>query len=160
MINGIRRHFLGDWIDKNMRRRRYLGMIGSVLGSASVAGCAGLVPLGDGNGAPEYPGGTLIIENTGETAVTVSVTVTPNKYDSSLETSVSGGETLIEREFVTAERGDVVTLAALLGDEGDPVEFEFLPAGGEGEDTPPEVARLTFENAVEASVTWSATGGT
>jgi hypothetical protein len=155
----IRRHFFGDWIDKDMRRRRYLGVLGSVLGSASVAGCAGLVPLGNGNGAPEYPGGTLIIENTGETAVTVSVTVSPDEYDSSLETAVSGGETFTEREFVTAERGDIVTLAALLGDEGDPVEFEFLPASGEGEDTPPEVARFTFENAVEASATWSAIRG-
>lgn len=153
------RHFFGDWIVEDMRRRRYLGAIGSVFGSASVAGCTGFVPLGNGSERPEYPGGTLIIENMDETVVNVSVTVTPDEYDSSLDSSVSGGETLIKREFVTAERGDVVTLAALLGNEGDPVTFEFLPAGGDSEDTPPEVARLTFENAVEASATWSATSG-
>ena len=142
-----------------MRRRRYLGVIGSVLGSASVAGCTGLVPLGGENESPEYPGGTLIIENTGRAAVNVSVTTSSNGYDASLDASVSSEETLLRREFVTAERGDVVTLAALLGNEGEPVEFEFLPAGGEREDSPPEVARLTFENSVEASATWSATSG-
>jgi hypothetical protein len=142
-----------------MRRRRYLGAIGSVLGSASVGGCAGLVPLGNESERPEYPGGTLIVENTGAVARDVSVTVSPDAYGSSLDATVSGGETLLRRERVSAEQGDVVTLAALLGNDGDSVEFEFLPAGGDGADSPPEVARLTFENAVEAGATWSATKG-
>lgn len=154
-----RRALCGNWIGKDMRRRRYLGVVGSVIGSASVAGCAGLVPLGTESESQEYPGGTLTVENTGETAVNVSVAVRSDGYNTSLDSSVSGGETLLRREFVTAERGDVVTLAALLGNEGDSVEFEFLPAGGESEDSPPEVARLTFENAVEASATWTATRG-
>jgi hypothetical protein len=76
-----------------------------------------------------------------------------------LGATVSGGETLIRREFVTAEPGDVVTLTALLGSERNRVDFQFLPAGGADGDAPPEVACLTFENAVEASATWSATGG-
>jgi hypothetical protein len=83
----------------------------------------------------------------------------PGEYDASLDTSVTGGETLTRREFVTAESGDVVTLVAQLGSEGDPIEFQFLPAGGDG-DSPPEVARLTFENAVEANATWTAISGT
>ena len=140
-----------------MRRRQYLVTIGFVLGSTSVTGCTGLIPLGKESASPEFPGGTLIIENTGSTAVDVSVTVRTDGYDTSLDVSVSGGKTLLRREFVTAEKGDIVTLAALLGNDGDPIEFEFLPAGGESEDAPPEVARLTFENAVEASATWTAT---
>ena len=142
-----------------MQRRRYLGSIGVVLGSASCAGCLGVLPSGNGSGGPEYPGGTLVVENTGDATVDVSVTTSSEEYDASLDASVGGGETLVRREFVTAESGDVVTLAAQLGDEGEPLEFEFLPAGGEG-DSPPEVARLTVENAVEASATWTATEGT
>ena len=142
-----------------MRRRRYLGTVSAVFGSASVAGCTGLVPFGTESERPEYPGGTLIIRNTGKTTVNVSVTVSPDEHDASLDTPVSSGETLIRREFVTAEAGDIVTVAALLGREGEPIDFQFLPAGGEDGDAPPEVARLTFKNAVEASATWSATGG-
>jgi hypothetical protein len=142
-----------------MNRRRYLGTISAVLGSTSVTGCTGLVPLGNESESPEYQGGTLIIENTGEGVVNVSVTVSPDEFGTSLDVSVSGGETLIRREFVTAERGDVATLAAILGSKGNPIKFQFLPAGGEGEDSPPEIARLTVKNAVEASATWSATSG-
>ena len=141
-----------------MERRQYVGAIASIFGSMSVAGCTGLLPLGDASENPEYPGGTLLVENTGETAVTVSVTVTSDEYDASLNASVAGGETLTRRKFVTAESGDVVTLAAQLGNEGDLIEFQFLPAGGDG-DSSPEVARLTFENAVEASATWTAISG-
>lgn len=141
-----------------MRRRQYFGAISAVLGSASFVGCTGLVPLGNESENPEYPGGTLLIENTGQMAVNVSVTATPDEYDASLDASVAGGETLIRREFVTAESGDVVTVAAQLGGEGEPIEFQFLPAGGDG-DSPPEVARLTFENAVEASASWTAIRG-
>lgn len=142
-----------------MRRRRFLGTVSAIFGSASVAGCTGLLPFGTESDGPEYPGGTLIIKNTGEAAVNVSVTVSPDEHDTSLDATVSGGETLIRREFITAEAGDIVTLAALLGSEGEPTDFQFLPAGGEDRDVPPEVARLTFENVVEANATWSATGG-
>ena len=142
-----------------MDRRQYVGAMAAVLGSASVAGCAGLLPVGDNSESSEHPGGTLIVENNGEAAVNVSVTVTPDGYDASLDASVAGGETLVRREFVTAESGDIVTLAARLGGEGEPIEFQYLPAGGNG-DSPPEVARLAFENAVEASATWTATRGT
>jgi hypothetical protein len=141
-----------------MNRRRYLGTIGAVLWGAAFSGCSGLVSLGEKSENPEYLGGTLIVENTGEAVVNVSLTVSPDEFDASLDTSVAGGETLIRREFVSAERGDVVTVAAQLGSEGKPVEFRFLPAGGE-DDSPPEVAHLTFENAVEASATWTATRG-
>ena len=146
-------------MNRIMHRRRFLGAISGVLGSAILAGCTGLVPLGNESESPEYPGGTLLIENTGTTDVTVSVTADPAKHDASLDTSVAGGETLVRREFVSAESGDVVTLTAQLGSDGEPVEFQFLPAGGDG-GTPPEVARLTFENAVEANATWTASGGT
>jgi hypothetical protein len=94
-----------------------------------------------------------------ETAVDVSVTVSPDGYDSSFEGSVPGGETVVREKFVTVESGDVITLVARLGDEGDPVEFEFLPAGGDSRNVPPEVARLKFETPVEASATWTAITG-
>lgn len=142
-----------------MRRRQYLGTVSAIIGGASIAGCTGRLPFGTESESPEYPGGTLIIKNTGRTTVNVSVTVSPDEHDGSLDTPVSSGETLTRREFVTAEAGDIATLTALLGSEGDPIDFQFLPAGGEDGDTPPEVARLTFENAVEANATWSATGG-
>jgi hypothetical protein len=154
------RHFCWIPVNRDMRRRQYVGAVGAFLGSASVAGCTGLLPFESESDGPEYPGGTLIIKNTGKAAVNVSVTVSPDEHNGSLDATVSGGETRIQREFVTAERGDVVTVAALLGDEGEPIKFQFLPAGGEDGDAPPEVARLTFESAVEASATWSATGGT
>jgi hypothetical protein len=105
-----------------------------------------------------YPGGTVVLENTGNDPVSVSVATESDQYTASLDTSVAAGETVVRREFVTAERGDVVTLVAQLGQTGDEILFQFLPAGG-GDDAPPEVARLTFENAVEAGASWTATSG-
>lgn len=123
----------------------------------SLAGCAEILP--SGNSDPEYPGGTLVIENTGDNRVRVSVNTKLEQFDAALDTEVAGGETIVRREFVTAELGDIVTLEALLGETGEQIRFQFLPAGG-SEDTPPEVAHLTFESAVEASATWTATSGT
>lgn len=139
-----------------LNRRRFLATVGSCLGIASVAGCAGVVPTG--GDSPDYPGGTIVVENTGETSLAVSITVVEDEYDAEVNATVSAGETLVRREFVTADDGDIVTLAARLGDSGDPTTFQFLPAGGT-DDAPPEVARLTVENAVEASATWTAIGG-
>jgi len=140
-----------------MQRRRFLRAIGACSGMLSLAGCAKMLP--GGNTAPEYPGGTLVIENTGDRPVRVSVNTKLEQFDAELDTEVAGGETVVRREFVTAESGDIVTLEALLGETGEQISFQFLPAGG-GEDSPPEVAHLTFETAVEASATWTATSGT
>jgi hypothetical protein len=139
-----------------MQRRGYLRAVGGCIGAMSVSGCAESLP--GGNQDPEYPGGTLVVENTGDAPVRVSVNTKLERYDATVDTDVSGGESLVRREFVTANQGDIVTLAAQLGETGDRIRFQFLPAGGEG--SPPEVARLTFENAVEASATWTATSGT
>ncbi|MHC3381983.1 hypothetical protein [Haloarcula sp. H-GB5] len=123
----------------------------------SLTGCVEMLP--GGNGGSEYPGGTLVVENTGDSPVKVSVNTKLELFDATLDTVVTGGETVVRREFVTAESGDIVTLEALLGKTGETIRFQFLPAGS-GEDTPPEVAHLTFETAVEASATWTATSGT
>jgi hypothetical protein len=101
----------------------------------------------------------VVVENTGDAPVEVSVETKPDEYDASLDTEVSGGETIVRREFVTAEQNDIVSLRALLGETGDRISFQFLPAGSR-DNSPPEVARLTFENPVEASATWTATRGT
>jgi hypothetical protein len=93
----------------------------------------------------------------GDSPVRVSVSTKLDQYDASLDTEVAGGETVVRREFVTADEGDIVTLEAQLGNTGELLRFQFLPAGGE--DSPPEVAQLKFENAVEASATWTATSG-
>lgn len=138
-----------------MDRRRYLYALGGCLGAASLSGCTGIV---DEDPNPAYPGGTIVLENTGNNSVPVSVATKLGQYTASLDTSVAGGETVVRREFVTAEQGDIVTLIAQLGQTGDEIRFQFLPAGG-GDDAPPEVARLTFENAVEAGATWTATSG-
>jgi hypothetical protein len=138
-----------------MQRRRYLRAIGGCLGAVSVSGCTGILP--GSNEEPEYPGGTLVIKNTGNNAVPVSVETKLDEYDASLDTEVAAGTTVVRREFVTAEQGEIVMLIAQLGSTGDDIRFQFLPAGGE--DTPPEVAQLTFENAAEASATWTATSG-
>jgi hypothetical protein len=139
-----------------MWRREYIRATISCIGVVSVAGCSGILPGGDQN--PAYPGGTLVVENTGDNPVHISVNTKLEQYDASLDTEVDGGETIVRREFVTADNGDIVTLEARLGETGDPLRFQFLPAGGD-EDAPPEVAQLTFENAVEASATWTATRG-
>jgi hypothetical protein len=107
---------------------------------------------------PAYPGGTIVLENTGNNSVPVSEASKLGQYTVSLDTSVAGGETVVRREFVTAEQGDIVTLIAQLGQTGGEIRFQFLPAGGGGE-ARPEVACLTFENAVEAGATWTATSG-
>lgn len=140
-----------------MHRRQYLSAIGGCLGAASLSGCTGRL-VGD-DPTPTYPGGTLVLENTGTNAVPVSVATKQDQYTASLDTSVAGGETVVRREFVTAEQGDIITLIAQLGQTGEGIRFQFLPAGG-SDDSSPEVARLTFENPVEASATWTATGGT
>lgn len=140
-----------------MYRRRSLQSIGVCFGMLSFAGCAEMLPSGQTD--PEYLGGTLVVENTGDSPVRVSVETKLEQFDATLDTQVAGGETIVRREFVTAESSDVVTLEALLGQTGEKLRFQFLPAGS-GEDTPPEVAHLTFETAVEASATWTATRGT
>jgi hypothetical protein len=137
-------------------RRQYLTTVGSCLSAGFISGCVGILPTDSTDS--DYPGGTVVVENTSDASLSVSVTVVEDGYDASIETTLSGGETLVEREFVTVDEGAVITLAARIGDSGDPTTFRFLPAGGE-DDTPPEVARLTIENAVEASATWTAMGG-
>jgi hypothetical protein len=122
----------------------------------SLSGCLGLFP-GDTR-SPEYPGGSLVVENTGTAPVRVSVETKVAQYNATLDTDVPGGEQIVREEFVTADMGDIVTLEARLGETGDWIRFQFLPAGGD--DYAPEVAHLTFENAVEASATWTATSGT
>lgn len=141
-----------------MRRRQYLAMISGSLSLLSLSGCTSFLPTGNDDD-PNYPGGTLVIENTGENDVDLSVSVVEEEFSASLDTTVPAGETSIEREFVIASEGDIATLTAQIGDEGEPTTFEFLPAGGE-DDAPPEVARLTIENAVEESASWTATEGT
>ncbi|WP_139175352.1 hypothetical protein [Haloarcula vallismortis] len=139
-----------------MQRRRYLR---AIVGSASLLSLSGCTEMFPGNNqTPEYPGGTLVVENTGDSPVRVSVNTKLEQFDATLDTKTAGGETVVRREFVTAEQDDIVTLEARLGETGDQIRFQFLPAGG-GEDTPPEVAHLTFESAVEASATWTATAG-
>lgn len=140
-----------------MRRRRYLATVAGWFGLSTLAGCLNALP-GVGDNSPEYPGGSLVIENTAEASFQVAVEVVEEEWPASLRTSVSGGETLVRREFVTASEGDVVTLAAILGGEGEQTTFEFLPAGGEA-DAPPEVAHLTVQNDVEGSARWIATPG-
>ncbi|WP_228840998.1 hypothetical protein [Halorubrum sp. AJ67] len=140
-----------------MRRRQCLRAAGACSGILALAGCVETLP--GGNAPPDYPGGTLVVENAGDSPVRVSVDTKLEQFDAQLDVEVAGGETVVRREFVTAETGDIVTLEALLGETGERIRFQFLPAGG-GEDTPPEVARLTFESGVEASATWTATAGT
>ncbi|WP_275738175.1 hypothetical protein [Halorhabdus sp. SVX81] len=134
-------------------RRQFLGTVGSLLGITSISGCFGLVMTDSAD--PIYPGGTVVIENTAARSLPVSVTAVEDRYEASLETIVPAGETRVRREFVAAEAGDLVTLAARLGDSGGPYPFEFLPAGGEN-NARPEVARLTIRNAVEPRADWTA----
>lgn len=138
-----------------MQRRHYLTAVAAGV-AGGVAGCIDRLP--GGTDGPAYPGGTLVVENTGDATVGVTVTASPEAFQASLDTDVEGGATVVRRAFVTGEPGDIATLSARLGETGDPLSFQFLPAGSA--DAPPEVARLTFENAVEASATWTATRGT
>ena len=123
-----------------------------------LAGCLDALPTGAGD-SPTFPGGTLVVENTAESGLQVAVTVVEDEWSSTLETTVPGEDTVVREEFVTANQGDVVTLAAVIGGDGEPTTFAYLPAGG-ASDAPPEVAHLTIQNAVEASATWTATPGT
>lgn len=111
-----------------MQRRRFLQAIGACSGMLSLAGCVETLP--GSNTAPEYPGGTLVVENTGDSPVRVSVDTKLEQFDAALDTEVAGGETVVRREFVTAESSDIVTLEALLGETGEQLRFQFLPAGG------------------------------
>lgn len=140
-----------------MRRRQYLAVCSGSLGMVSLSGCTGLLSTGNGD-TPEYPGGTLVIENTGDNDLDVSVSVVEAEFSAALDKTVPTGKTVIERDFVTASEGDIVTLGAQIGDDGDPTTFEFLPASG-ADDAPPEVARLTIQNTVEESASWTATEG-
>ncbi|WP_141212002.1 MULTISPECIES: hypothetical protein [unclassified Halorubrum] len=139
----------------DMERRQYLQAIGGCFGVVSISGCTEILP--GSNQESEYPGGTFLVENTGNNAVPVSVETKLDQYDASLDIEVAAGTTVARPEFVTANQGEIVTLVAQFGSTGDAIRFQFLPAGGE--DTPPEVAQLTVENAVEASATWTATSG-
>jgi hypothetical protein len=140
-----------------MHRRGVLAGLGGVLGVVPVAGGTG-VDAPNSTDTPGYPGGTLVVDNAGSSALQVSVTTPAENRSASLDTTVEPGATTVRHAFVTAADGEVVTLAAQIGGDGDPTTFEFLPAGGE-DGTPPEVARLTIQNAVEASAAWAATTG-
>lgn len=129
-----------------MNRRHFLASSGG-LAATMLAGCS--FPRGDS--APEYPGGTLWIHNSYRSNIEIAVTTVDHVPEASVETTVPAGETLIRREFATAESGEGVTLAASV-DGGDRLTFEFLPAGTG--DATPEYARLDIETPVSAS--WSA----
>lgn len=134
-----------------MNRRRFLaggvGVSGTILGGCSF-------PRGDS--APEYPGGTLWLYNSYRSDVKVTVTTVDHTPKATAETIVPAGETLIRREFVTAEPGESATLASRVND-GDHLTFEFLPAGTD--DATPEYARLNIETPVSASWSARAAGG-
>lgn len=140
-----------------MNRRQVLAT-GSTVAVLSLAGCPGL-PTDDS--APDYPRGSLYVYNTSESALSVAVWTVDRSPRRTRETTVPAGEHVVVREFVSASPGTAVTLAARIGDDGEPTRFEFLPnGGGEGSDAPPEYARLTVRNAVEESATWTAREGT
>lgn len=80
-----------------MYRRRYLGTIGGCVGAASLSGCTAVLPGADQE--PEYPGGTLLIENTGDRPVRVSIETKLDQYDASLDIDVAGGEMIVRRDF-------------------------------------------------------------
>lgn len=129
-----------------MNRRRFLAGGGGICASM-LGGCSSL----RGDSAPEYPGGTLWIYNSYRSDVEVAVTTIDHTPKATAETTVPAGETLIRREFVTAEPGESVTLAARVND-GDRLTFAFLPGGTD--DATPEYARLDIATPVSAS--WSA----
>ena len=139
-----------------INRRQFLAAVGSTGSIASVSGCLGVLSASEID--PRYPGGTVVIENNGDRSLAVSLSVVEDAYDATIETSVPAGETQVRREFVDADPGEVVTLSARLGGSGDPATFKLLPAGGE-HNARPEIARLTVQNAVEASVHWTAERG-
>ncbi len=115
----------------------------------------------EGDSAPEYPGGTLWVYNTSQSDLSITVTTVDHSPSATLETTIPAGETVIRREFISTAPGTAATLAARIGDDGEQKTFEFLPDGGGDEsDAPPEYARLTIENAVEASAEWTAREGT
>lgn len=137
-----------------MHRRRFL----TTAGSSSAVALAGCLSFPRGDSAPEYPRGSLYVYNTSQSAITVAVETVGHDPPASVETTVPAGEHVVEREFVTADPGETVTLTARIGETGE-TTFEFLPAGGESGDSP-EYARLTIRNAVEESAEWSARQGT
>lgn len=140
-----------------MNRRKFL-TVGASAALVSMGGCAGF-PRGDS--APEYPGGSLYLYNTSRSAQTVVVTTIDHSPPKTFETTVPAGETVVQPEFVSAPPGTVVTIAARIGEDGEQKPFEFLPSGGgDGSDAPPEYARFTITNAVEASAEWTAREGT
>lgn len=140
-----------------MHRRKYITALGGSLALVSLSGCAGILPTSSDDD-PEHPGGTLVVENTADSALGVTVSIVQRDDSPQVETDVPAGETVTEREFISAPEGEVVTLSAVIGDDGDPTTFDFLPGGGE--DAPPEVAQLSIENSVEESATWTARPGT
>lgn len=143
-----------------MHRRRFVTTLGSCLGLVSLSGCTGVLPLSNQNDEnPEFPGGTLVVENTGDNALDVSVSVAEEHISASFSDTVPPGERVVERAFITASAGEAVTLTAQIDGDGEPTTFEFLPNGGE-DNAPPEVAHLAIETPVEESATWTATRGT
>jgi len=137
-------------------RRQFLAAVGGTISIVSVSGCLGVLPSSETDS--RYPGGTVVIENNSHQSLTVSIMIVEDEYDAAIETSVPAGETQVRRKFVDADAGEVITLAARLGDSGDPATFNFFPAGGEN-NARPEIARLTVQNAVEASAQWTAERG-
>jgi hypothetical protein len=63
-------------------------------------------------------GGTLVVEDTEDNTVPVSVETKSTRDDASVETEVAAGTAVVRREFLTANRGDrgkVVTPVARFG---------------------------------------------
>lgn len=138
---------------RGVRRRAVLGGVAAIV----VSGCLGVLPDSE-QGGPQYPGGTVVVEHTGSTPAQVTVRMTDPDQRVVVDTTVDPGTTVVRRRAVTVSTGTVVTLAADLGDGGDPISFEFLPSGTTT--APPEVAVLTIQSDVTASAEWTATAGT
>lgn len=105
--------------------------------------------------ASEYLGWALMINNSYHSALKIAVKTAHRSLETAVETTVPAGETLLRREFVAAEPGEIVTLAARVKGN-DRYAFTSLSAGSG--DAAPEYAHLNIKTPV--SVRWSARPGT
>ena len=136
-------------------RRRLLTTVG-VSVSAVVSGCTGAFSMG-GNDAPGsmYPGGTMVVYNTSESDLSVTVTTVDHSPTATFESVVPATDMATRRGFVSASAGTSVTLKARVESFAeDGISDTFMPNGGGSEDdTPPQYAMLNIPGS-DGDVTW------
>jgi hypothetical protein len=138
--------------DERTTRRDYL-LATTTVGATVLAGCSG------GGSDPEYPGGTVVLDNQSDGPERFHVAVATGADAAPLAVDLDGGQREVHEGYVSTSEGTAVTLEGWFGIVEEGIEtVEFYPSGGGGDG--PQVAHMVLTNAVSVEWHWETAAGT